>query len=100
MIYFEWDEEKAAKNLRDHGISFKTARLALLDPFRIIDEDLDDEGEQRLRGIGMADHTAVLLVIHLEETWGEDTHVRIISARKATPVERSDYEQNRTNVRK
>ena len=37
------------------------------------------------------------LVIHLEEDSQEGLFVRIISARKATPGERRDYEQNRKN---
>jgi uncharacterized DUF497 family protein len=94
-IHFEWDDEKAARNLREHGVSFAAARLVFFDPWRITDEDLVVDGEQRWRTIGLADDTAVLLVAHLEGTWGHDLHVRIISARRATPLERAEYEQNR-----
>ena len=53
--------------------------------------------KKRWRTIGIVADLAIVLVVHLEEDDGEDLFVRIISARKATASERSDYEQNRTN---
>ena len=29
---FEWDDRKAARNFRDHGITFEKARVAFDDP--------------------------------------------------------------------
>ena len=36
---FEWDDDKAAANLRDHGISFEVARNAFDDIFGVEFED-------------------------------------------------------------
>jgi len=94
-MYFEWDEKKAAINKRDHGISFRAAALVFEDEYRIPEEDSVADGEQRWRTIGIAEGITVVLVVYLEEVWSEDIYVRIISARRATPGERRDYEQNR-----
>jgi uncharacterized DUF497 family protein len=37
---FEWDEEKDKDNQSKHGISFRTAQQAFLDPQRVIAEDI------------------------------------------------------------
>ena len=39
-ISFEWDEDKNAENILKHGIDFKTAQYAFLDPKRIAAEDV------------------------------------------------------------
>lgn len=36
---FEWNEDKNVKNLRKHGVDFKTAQYAFIDPKRVIAED-------------------------------------------------------------
>jgi uncharacterized protein len=97
MIYFEWDDAKAEKNKRDHGIDFSDARFVFDDPFRLTAEDSVVDGELRWRTIGTALGITILLVVHLEEDFGEDLFVRIISARRATSIEGSEYEQNRAN---
>jgi hypothetical protein len=38
-IEIEWDSEKAASNLRKHGVSFDEAATALLDPAALAQED-------------------------------------------------------------
>lgn len=93
MLYFEWDDMKAARNLRVHSISFTTASLVFDDPFRITEEDSVVQGEQRLRTTGLAGGIAIVVVIHLEEIAGDDLFVRIISARKATREERRSYDE-------
>ena len=97
MIEFEWDEAKAEKNLREHGIAFIDVLTVFDDPYRITLEDSVVDHELRWRTIDTAQGVTVLLVIHLEEDSHQGLFVRIISARKATASERSDYEQNRTN---
>lgn len=37
---FEWDPAKEAENLRKHGVSFREAQLAFLDPKRVIARDV------------------------------------------------------------
>jgi len=94
-ILFDWDEEKLRKNLRDHGIHFDDASYIFDDPYRITIEDSVVDGEQRWRTIGIAFDVTVLLVIHLEELLDGDILVRMISARKVTPGESYEYDQNR-----
>ena len=51
---FEWDEEKAAQNLADHGVSFEAARLAFSDAFAAVREDRrQNYGEDRFILLGM-----------------------------------------------
>ena len=82
---FEWDDRKAATNLRKHEVSFELARLVFFDE-AAIDEPDDDPDEERWQRIGMA-HDRVLLVIYVAR--GE--RVRIISARKAKRNEQIRY---------
>ncbi|MDE1160366.1 MAG: BrnT family toxin [Acidobacteriaceae bacterium] len=96
MIYFEWDEKKAASNLEKHGLAFEDAALIFQDEFRLTQEDSVADGELRWRTVGLAAGITVLLVIHLEESDDQDIFVRIISARKALEHERMDYERNRS----
>lgn len=88
-INFEWDSEKAASNLLNHGISFETACEAFFDPFLKVEDAGVDEDEQRDANIGMTVDWRSLYVVFVMR---EDDIVRIISARKATPEERKRYE--------
>jgi len=82
--------------LRKHGIHFDDASLVFSDPYRITDEDIFHEGEQRWRTVGIAFGITLLIVIHVDEDLDGDVLVRIISARKATPGEAYEYDQNHT----
>jgi uncharacterized DUF497 family protein len=56
MPEFEWDEDKAATNWRDHGVAFHEAIQAFRDTFAVerID-DREDYGEERINLIGMCE---------------------------------------------
>ncbi|MCI0617559.1 BrnT family toxin [bacterium] len=89
-LNFEWDDEKAKKNLRNHQVSFEEAKSVFNDPFLITYPDPKHSvGEQRFLNIGFSTRGRVLIVVHTER--GEN--IRIISCRKATPSERRDYEE-------
>ena len=89
-LNFEWDDKKAKKNLRNHQISFEEAKSVFKDPFLITYPDPKHSvGEQRFLNIGFSARGQVLIVVHTER--GEN--IRIISCRKATTGERSDYEE-------
>jgi len=89
-LNFEWDEEKAKKNLRNHQVSFEEAKVVFKDPFLITYPDPKHSiGEQRYLNIGLSARGQVLIVVHTER--GEK--IRIISCRKATTSERRDYEE-------
>lgn len=97
QIRFEWDNTKAASNLRKHGVSFDDAIAAFTDPFAMMVQDRIEGLEQRWQTLGMVGGYLVLLVAH---TVGEDDDgieiIRIISARAADRKERKRYEnQNR-----
>ena len=40
-IHFEWDIKRNEENKTKHGVSFEWARVAFLDPHRIIAQDLE-----------------------------------------------------------
>ncbi|WP_208866542.1 BrnT family toxin [Mesorhizobium sanjuanii] len=92
---FEWDAEKAASNLRKHGVSFEVATGVFLDPFALTIQDRVEEGEYRWQTIGVVDGTFVLLIAHADREEDGIDVIRIISARQATPKERRSYGQNR-----
>ena len=87
---FEWDPEKARRNLRKHRVSFDEAVTAFYDPLSatLDDPDHSDE-EQRYITIGFSSQGRLLVVGHTER--GEI--VRIISARRATAHERKRHEK-------
>jgi len=88
LVGFEWDDEKAAANSRDHdGVTFEQAALAFSDTFAVewIDER-EDYGEERSVLLGMT--SGQLLYVAYTE---RGTNIRIISARRATRHEQDIY---------
>jgi uncharacterized DUF497 family protein len=43
---FEWDDAKDRANRAKHGVSFRLAQTAFLDPRRVIAEDLEHSGAE------------------------------------------------------
>jgi uncharacterized DUF497 family protein len=84
---FEWDDDKAAENLRDHRMSFEQAAFAFNDPFAVewIDER-ESYGEERCILLGMT-NGQVLTVVYTERS----ERIRIISAWRATKYEQNYY---------
>lgn len=90
-LHFEWDDNKANLNLKNHGVSFDEARTVFIDPLaRIFVDEVHSIDEEREIIIGQSLHNRLVLVCFAER--GEV--IRIISARKATNQERQDYEEN------
>jgi len=83
---FEWDDRKAAGNLRKHRVEFEHARLVFDDPNASDRLDEDEDEEERSVRVGMANGRLLFVVYTVR---GERT--RIISARKATKDEQDDY---------
>ncbi|MHA7685299.1 BrnT family toxin [Cupriavidus sp. PET2-C1] len=81
-------------NQAKHGVSFETAKLVFEDPYHLSRQDRIETGERRWQTLGMVEGVVVVLVAH---TWPQDDsgeeHIRIISARRATKLERTIYEQ-------
>ena len=85
-MQFEWDADKAALNLKKHGVRFETAARVFNDANRI--ELYDSEhstDEARYNTIGMVDN--ILFVVYTERK----NRIRLISARPANRKERSLY---------
>lgn len=90
MIKFEWDEAKAASNLKKHQVSFEEAKSIFFDEFGVqfFDEENSHE-EDRFLMLGVSSEAKLLIVCHCERDHGET--IRIISARKATKREGTFY---------
>lgn len=87
---FDWDPAKARENLRKHGVSFEEAQSVFSDDQAIVLDDPDhSEDEDRFILLGMSSTLRVLTVVHCYVA--DDETVRIISARKATRSERTQY---------
>ena len=86
---YEWDENKAASNLRKHGILFSDAVAVFEDEMALSREDIDVFEEQRFIVTGMDFIGHILTVVY---TYRYGT-IRLISARRATKKERKTYEQ-------
>jgi uncharacterized DUF497 family protein len=84
----EWDADKAASNLRKHGVSFEEAATALLDPMALAQEDSSAEGESRWVLLGMSAQPRLLTVVYTLR--GQD-RIRLISARRAARKEAGQY---------
>jgi uncharacterized protein len=87
-IVYQWNRDKAANNLRKHGIDFADAVSVFSDDLAITisDERFDEE---RFVTIGVDALGRVLVVIYTMR----DDEIRIISARKATRPERQQYQE-------
>jgi uncharacterized protein len=89
-VRFEWNTQKAAGNLRKHGVSFDEAASVFFDPLSATGSDPDHSlEERRFVTFGMSSSGRLLVVAHTEQG---DT-IRIITARKATRAEREIYEE-------
>jgi uncharacterized protein len=89
-LRFEWDERKATANARKHGVTFEEARSAFYDErARLIDDPDHSADEERYVLLGLSSSLRLLLVCHCYRSTGNI--IRIISARKATPLESKSY---------
>ena len=86
---FEWDDKKAEANFRKHGVRFSEAVSVWLDGNSLETPDPEhSEIEERWVRLGYSSHARMLLIIFVEKN---EEKIRIISARKATIKEQSQY---------
>ena len=85
---YQWNRDKAAANLRKHGIDFADAVSVFSDDLAITipDQRFDEE---RFVTIGIDAFGRILVVVYTMR----DDQIRIISARKATRQEQQQYEE-------
>ena len=84
-----WDPVKAKINFEKHGVRLSDAEVALFDPFALTREDERSEGEQRFVTIG-TDAAGKIVVVAFTS---RSEFLRVISSRKATKRERTNYEK-------
>jgi uncharacterized DUF497 family protein len=88
---FEWDDDKNAENIRNHGISFETAAVAFDDERAIPFADPEHSlvGEPRYALLGICESGLVFISFTYR-----DHRTRIISARKASRRMQRIYAEN------
>jgi len=94
---FEWDEAKNRPNLAKHRFSFETAKLVFEDPRALSVQDRAVEDEERWQTLGLIGGVVVVLVAHTYREENGEEVIRLVSARKATPMERRAHEENDEN---
>jgi uncharacterized DUF497 family protein len=88
-MIFEWDHEKAKRNISKHRISFDQAVTVFYDPLSATFIDPDhSEDEERFITVGFSSNGVLLVVVQTEK----GKTIRIISARVATVHERKRHE--------
>ena len=71
------------------------ASRVFADPFAMVAQDRIENAERRWQTLGIVEGHLLLLVAHTVQDDEDGTEViRIISARRAEPKERKDYEKN------
>lgn len=87
---FEWDPQKAAKNLRKHEVPLTKAASMFDDPLSVTVSDPDHSTEEdRFIIVGQSCRHRLLMVSFAER----GDRIRIISARELTRAERRAYEE-------
>jgi uncharacterized protein len=87
---FEWDEDKAAENLKKHDVPFDEAATVFADPGRIeIFDVVHSEDEGRYSVVGLSRKGRLLFVAFTPR----EAKIRIIHARLANRQMEQDYEK-------
>jgi uncharacterized protein len=89
-IRFSWDDQKAAQNLKKHGVSFEDATTVFFDENarEFFDPDHSAD-EDRFLMLGFDCRLRLLVVSYC--FYREERQIRIITARKATTKEKDDF---------
>jgi hypothetical protein len=89
-LRFGWDPRKARVNLQKHGVSFEEAESAFYDERGLLLDDREHSShEDRFVLLGLSSRLRILVVCHCVREGGH--LVRIISARRASRLEESQY---------
>lgn len=91
MLCFEWDPDKAKRNVELHDVSFDEASTAFGDTLSLVIYDpLHSQEEDRYVLIGDSHKGRLLVAVYTER----GDRIRLISARTASKNERLQYERN------
>ena len=90
-LVFEWDRDKAETNAEKHGVAFEDAATVFMDGAAktYYDQDHSDR-EDRYFTIGFARSGRLFTVWYTER----GDRLRLIGARRATPLEHKKYDAN------
>ena len=90
LLAFDFDPEKAASNLKKHGVSFREAMTVFDDPLAAtFPDELHSEEEGRSITIGLSSRQRLLFISHFDS----QDRIRIIGARTANATERKNHEE-------
>lgn len=88
---YQWDPDKAASNLKKHGIDFADAVGVFEDKYVLTVREDVSSSEQRIVTVGMDFLGRIPTLVYTFR--GE--HVRMISARPSTRAVRAEHERRR-----
>ena len=90
---FEWDGEKALRNVEKHGVTFEEAATTFADPAALDWADVGHSiNENRSKRLGRSAAGRVVLVVYTLRRSRDGTEaIRIIGARHASRKERAAY---------
>jgi len=89
--HFIWNSEKYQINCQKHNITFEEAATVIVDPYtEYYTDDEHSDDEDRFIAVGYSGKLRLLVVCHCLRD--NDSTFRLISARKATSIERESYE--------
>jgi uncharacterized protein len=89
-LEFEWDRDKAKRNIKKHGVSFEEAMTVFADPLSLTIHDPEHSDEEdRYVILGESSRQRLLVVVFTDR----DDRIRIITASVATRQERKNHEE-------
>ena len=89
-LEFEWDKDKAKRNIKKHGVSFDEAMTVFADPLSLTIHDPEhSDVEDRYVILGESSRRRLLVVVFTDR----NDRIRIITASAATGQERKNYEE-------
>jgi uncharacterized DUF497 family protein len=86
-VRYEWDDAKAAANLRKHNVAFAAVLDFDWDSALVVRDDRRDYGEERWFALGMVDRR-----LHSMTFTVRGERIRVISLRRARRKERALYD--------
>jgi hypothetical protein len=90
--YFDFDDNKAAKNAVKHGVTFSDAISTFDDELGLdVYDHAHSTREDRWFRVGLSASGVVLVTVYTEEEDGRNTVIRIITSRRAKPDEVERY---------
>ena len=91
-VNFSWDKTKAKSNLIKHKVSFEEAKTVFDDDnARLIYDPDHSDTEDRFIMLGLSCKLKILTIVHCYRN--DKNNIRIISARKSTKSEITQYRE-------